>query len=354
MKTLIRLLAALFCTSAFAANTTAYNAAAIAVNPAGQLSFLNVNSMGQVLLSGFGTINTTAQGGVGVAVSPSGTLSFLNVDSQGGLLISGSSFTAPMLIGGAQQYTDAAQFTLGQLTATSAQMSGLTSAVLGIQSLGTGASQSVDFIAFADNTNGTSTHFVDMGINSSGNNSGSYPTGANIAFSESASDDYYVGTVGNNAVHLFTNSADILDISGLGVVSEAGSATGGTYASFMPVWVEVKSVTILTATTPANLATIVIPKGITRYFVEAAGAIQCYAETASGTLAGGTIQLRTATSGGGSQIGSTITPPAAATSMTTTAGSSTTPLTNTTIYLYQTGNSANAGTVTVSIRLSPF
>src|SRR5208283_494678 len=105
--------------------------------------------------------------------------------------------------------------------------------------------------------------------------------------------------------------------------------------------------------TPANLATIVLPTGITRYFIPAASSIQCYAETAAGTLAAGTIQLRTVTGGGGAQIGSTITPPTAANLMTTTAGSDTAPLTATTIYLYQTGNSANAGTVSIYIKLVP-
>ena len=115
----------------------------------------------------------------------------------------------------------------------------------------------------------------------------------------------------------------------------------------------VKGVTLLTATTPANLFTIVLPAGITRYFIPAASSIQCYAETAAGTLAAGTIQLRTATSGGGSQIGSTITPPASAGAMTTTAGSDTAVQTATTIYGYQTGNSGNAGTVSVYIKLVP-
>jgi hypothetical protein len=138
-----------------------------------------------------------------------------------------------------------------------------------------------------------------------------------------------------------------------GLIGAGGSATGGTYESFVPIWVAVKSVTILTAATPANLATIVLPAGITRYYIPAASAIQCYAETAAGTLAGGTIQLRTATSGGGSQIGSTITPPAAVSTMTTTAGSDTAVLTGGTVYLYQTGNSANAGTVSVYIKLVP-
>ena len=138
-----------------------------------------------------------------------------------------------------------------------------------------------------------------------------------------------------------------------GLVSAGGSATAGTYESFAPIYVAVKGVTLLTATTPANLFTIVLPAGITRYFIPAASSIQCYAETAAGTLAAGTIQLRTATSGGGSQIGSTITPPASAGAMTTTAGSDTAVQTATTIYGYQTGNSGNAGTVSVYIKLVP-
>jgi Pectate lyase superfamily protein len=138
-----------------------------------------------------------------------------------------------------------------------------------------------------------------------------------------------------------------------GLVEAGGSGTSGTYESAAPIYVALKSVTLLTTGTPANLATIVLPTGITRYFIPAASSIQCYAETAAGTLAAGTIQLRTATSGGGSQIGSTITPPASASAMTTTAGSDTVPLSATTIYLYQTGSSGNAGTVSIYIKLVP-
>ena len=210
------------------------------------------------------------------------------------------------------------------------------------------------------------TNFMDFQISNNGgtavfgleNNSG----GTMITGSPAYALDIVAGAsralmLGSNGTHAGLEIDASQNVIGqTGIFQAAGSVTGNgspTYESYVPIYVAIKSVTLFTATTPVNLGTIVLPTGITRYFIPAASSIQCYAETAAGTLAAGTIQLRTATSGGGSQIGSTITPPASASTMTTTAGSDTTVFTGGTIYLYQTGNSANAGTVSIYIKLVP-
>jgi hypothetical protein len=124
-------------------------------------------------------------------------------------------FTAPFYVG-TQAYTDASQATLAQFTLTSTQQ-GNTVGVFGIQGLNSGNAASIDFIAYSDNTNGTSTHFLDMGANSSTNSTGTYPTGADLDFISSASDDLYIGTIGSNTLHLFAASTDILDVTSAGV-----------------------------------------------------------------------------------------------------------------------------------------
>lgn len=356
MKRLITLLACIALLPCLCPRASAQAGTAIAVNPSGVFSYLNVNLAGSLLTAGLATVNTTAQSGVAVALNPSGSLTYLNVDANGGLMISGITNTASgQLILGTPGYTDASGYFLGQITVTGATQ-GNTYAQFSIQGLNAGTQASTDFVATADN-GGATTHFVDIGINSSGNNSGTYPTGANVAYVETSAsaDPLYVGTGGSAALHLFANNIDYFDISAAGVISEPGSVTGAsaTYASFIPVFVETHGLTIFTTGASENLGTITIPAGITRYYIPAAGAIQCYAETAAGTLAAGTIQLRTATSGGGSQMGSTITPPASSGAMTTTAGVNTTAWTATTVYLYQTGNSANAGTVSVGLWIVP-
>lgn len=136
-----------------------------------------------------------------------------------------------------------------------------------------------------------------------------------------------------------------------GTTISGGSQTGGSsYASSLPIIVAVKSVTVLTSATPADIATITLPAGITRYIFSSG---ECYAETAAGTLAAGAMQMRTAAAGGGSQIGGNITPPASSGVATGIVGSQTAVFSNTTLVFRQTGSSANAGTVSLYIVLYP-
>jgi hypothetical protein len=63
----------------------------IAVDPSGNLAFLQVNSLGQILVagSGRGLAAITPGGETGVALDPSNNFAFLHVDSGGGLILSG-------------------------------------------------------------------------------------------------------------------------------------------------------------------------------------------------------------------------------------------------------------------------
>ena len=64
----------------------------IAVNPSGQLAFLNVDANGLLLLATAGPGGTlpVPGGQTGIALDPSGNVAFLHVDANGGLLISGN------------------------------------------------------------------------------------------------------------------------------------------------------------------------------------------------------------------------------------------------------------------------
>jgi hypothetical protein len=171
----------------------------------------------------------TPQGSVAVALDQSNAYAFLKTDSNGYLLTSGTPSTlnaysllsnitsAPalaisntQLILGVPGYVETG-YNLGQLTVPSATQGNLY-AQFSIQGLNAGSAASTDFVATADNGTMT-THYVNMGINSSGNSTGTYPTGANLAYLETVSDDLYVGTVANKTLRFFANSVDTEDVS---------------------------------------------------------------------------------------------------------------------------------------------
>lgn len=118
-----------------------------------------------------------------------------------------------------------------------------------------------------------------------------------------------------------------------------------------PLVVYVKNLTILTAATPADLGTITVPTSwLTRYAITG-GAI--VAETAAGTLAGAALQLRSASAGGGTLLGTVSACPTASSNHVAVAGSSNGVGSVATIYVHQTTNSANAGTISVYLILNP-
>ncbi len=149
-------------------------------------------------------------------------------------------------------------------------------------------------------------------------------------------------------------------VANTGIYSTSSSGTGGvSYGSNAPIIVYVKSVTMLTAGTPADIATITIPAGITRWAMCPGGSFnggggKIFAETAAGTLAAGTVVCFDAAGGTGVTVSSSSAPPTGAALMTTlTGGSQTAFSTSSTIYIRQTGNSANAGTCSFYLIIYP-
>lgn len=106
---------------------------------------------------------------------------------------------------------------------TSAQQGNLY-AEFAIQGQNAGAAASTDYIAYADNATST-THFVDMGINSSGYAAGGssiFPFVANAGYVFTGNDDLYVGTLGANTLHLYANAVDYVTVSSAGLTSVIG------------------------------------------------------------------------------------------------------------------------------------
>lgn len=113
---------------------------------------------------------------------------------------------------------------MGSVALTSAAQ-GNNYAEFAIQGQNAGAAASTDYIAYADNATST-THFVDMGINSSGYAAGGsaiFPFVANAAYVFSGSDDLYVGTLGSNTLHLYTNAVDRVLVSSAGIAAPAAT-----------------------------------------------------------------------------------------------------------------------------------
>jgi hypothetical protein len=126
--------------------------------------------------------------------------------------------------------------------------------------------------------------------------------------------------------------------------------------NYAPIALPSATVSILTAGTPADVTTITIPPWITRWtFVNSAGNLCIFANTAAGTMAAGVVQFRTAATGGGVALNSTaLAPPVTANSFTNSGGTATTStFTVSTIFVNQTVNSANAGTVTFYVAIIP-
>ncbi len=126
----------------------------------------------------------------------------------------------------------------------------------------------------------------------------------------------------------------------------------------LPVLLFARSIAILTTGSAADIATIAIPDFITR-FTTSGGATtawvtKAYAETAAGTLASATFQVRDASAGGGNNIVAVagLTAPAAVDTFTTVAGAAIVS-TARIIYIRQLTDSLNAGTLTFSIWIVP-
>lgn len=163
------------------------------------------------------------------------------------------------------------------------------------------------------------------------------------------------GTIKGNASG---GSAAPSDLTALpsGVLTSATTADGLNYVASIIVYA--KSLTVLTAGAPADIGTITLP---VRCHLDLGtlnqNAVTCVAETASGTLAGGSFRVFTAAAGGGTGLIASQTMPASAgaavaknyaINQTTTVYPA-----GTVLYINQGANSANAGTASFYITIFP-
>lgn len=191
-------------------------------------------------------------------------------------------------------------------------------------------------------------------------------TVADIAYLNSANTTG-TGNVVLSASPTFTGTAAFGNIAAAGNITAAtgligagslGGSGGTSRGSVAPLTLYAKSVTILTSGVPADIATITVPAGITRYFL--LGGISADAPNVIVSETGGdksvaAIGARSASAGGGVALLPEIGPPSTNGVGATWASEDATGTiyTNSTIYLRQTGASANAGTVSFYITIFP-
>lgn len=128
----------------------------------------------------------------------------------------------------------------------------------------------------------------------------------------------------------------------------------GASSGYIPPAAKSAVLTVLTSTSPGDLGSIAIPANITRYIIRK---IAVVAKTAAGTLALATVDLRTVAAGGGSSVLSGATALVAASAAGKVVDLSsvsviTDALTASTLFVRQTVDSANAGTIIVSLELT--
>lgn len=135
---------------------------------------------------------------------------------------------------------------------------------------------------------------------------------------------------------------------------------GTNWTSAVPpvMTLSAKNITLLTTGTPADLTSITVPASVTRYRIVGTTAVNAFhcivTETQAGTPAAGLCQAQTAASGGGTTIMASQAPSAGANTIATWPSSSASALlTNSTIYIRQTANSANTATLSFYIMIQP-
>lgn len=143
------------------------------------------------------------------------------------------------------------------------------------------------------------------------------------------------------------------------IQSTISGTNGSSYGLFMPIVVCVKDVTVRLAGVNGDIATITLPPALTRFSngisgTAVVGGIRVIAETAAGTLAAASFSARDAAGGAGAAITAGAAGPAAAgLAVGANSNGGNLVFTTSTIYIYQAGNSANAGTVSVYVSLYP-
>lgn len=157
-----------------------------------------------------------------------------------------------------------------------------------------------------------------------------------------------------------TFAGPVVITNGIGGAGDPGSSGGTSSGSAFPITLYVKSVTVKTSGSPADIATITVPAGITRWRIVGIAASTTtstfIAETAAGTLAGAAFESWTAAGGTGTQIHTSAVGPTAATNALAVgwaAQNTSAAFTAGTITIRQTANSANAGTISFYITIYP-
>jgi len=149
---------------------------------------------------------------------------------------------------------------------------------------------------------------------------------------------------------------------GTGINATVTGMGGASYGGVYPITLYAKSVTVLTAGSPADIATITIPSGITRWAIYAsdfggaplAAGCVVVAETAAGTLNAAIFTAHSAAGGGGTLLlDEAIDLGTAGSSAVFLPSNAITVSSAGTLYIRQTANSANAGTVSFYITIYP-
>jgi hypothetical protein len=148
-------------------------------------------------------------------------------------------------------------------------------------------------------------------------------------------------------------SADITAF--LGAANNTAAKEALALATVQPFIISFKNVTVLTTGAPADVASVTLPSWCTRYRLAQSGVHLCIAESAAGTLAGASFVVRDTAGGGGNPISNTFAGPASTSVVVApvNSGTSVLPSTAGTIYLHQSANSANAGTISVYLVIVP-
>ena len=127
----------------------------------------------------------------------------------------------------------------------------------------------------------------------------------------------------------------------------------------VPITIKIGTFSVLTSGSPADLGSVSVPSWITRFIPVDFAQSRPYcgwgvAETASGTLAAANLLIYDGSGGTGNTLGSSLGPTAANQTVPLSGGSLiSTFSTSNTIYLRQTTDSLNAGTVSVYITIQP-
>jgi hypothetical protein len=132
------------------------------------------------------------------------------------------------------------------------------------------------------------------------------------------------------------------------------TTTANDQAAILPINLYAKGITVKTTGTPADIATITVPAGTSRWHLLSASTSVALAETASGTLAAASFTAWTAAGGTGTQLTSAFLGPTNATTLVSiSANSLSTFTTSRSIVIRQNANSVNAGTMSFYFTLFP-